>query len=297
MDGSFGNLKLFAGDDAIPADADAPFDPPSWPPSDAPTGTGADPVTLANRELLRPPTHRPTHRDFEPFSDAWFDELERKRYTRHGEWLPAALEFAKHANESVLLLGPGVGSDAIQYLRRDSVVTIGTAPGDYPTVIRRNLARHGFSAKYVPVGGPRLPFADGAFDIVTWNALHTAAPPSPEYVGELYRVLKPGGKVLGLIPARYDIGFWQDVLLPLQWLYWRRPPDPTTGAKMTKSALRAAFAKFDVHRVSKRHLRRTEMPHAWRVVPLFLLERVLGRVLVLKAFRPLRAARVNAAAA
>lgn len=295
MDGSFGNLKLFAGEDAIPADADTPFDPPSWPPT-APT-SGADPFTLANRELLRPPTYRAGHRDLEPFSDAWFDELERKRYKRHGEWLPAALEFAKHGGESVLILGPGVGSDAVQYLKRESVVTIGTAAGDFPTLIRRNLARHGLSAKFVPVGGHLLPFADGAFDIVTWNALHSAAPPAPEFVGELFRVLKPGGKLLGLIPAKYDIGFWQDVLLPLQRLYWRRPPDPTTGAKMTKKAVRAAFARFEVHRVAKRHLRRAEMPHLWRIVPLFLLERALGRVLVLKAFKSLSAARANAAAA
>ena len=147
------------------------------------------------------------------------------------------------------------------------------------------------------VGGPLLPFADGAFDIVTWNAIHTAGPVSPAFVSELYRVLKPGGKVIGLIPAHYDIGFWQDVLLPLQRLYWRRPPDPTSGPKMTKRDVRTAFARFAVHRVSKRHLRRVEMPHVWRVVPLFLLERALGRVLVLKAFKPLSAARTAAAAA
>ena len=235
MGGAFGNLKLFAGEDAIPTD------PPSWPPTDPYPGTAsADPIALANRELLRPPTYRAGHRDLEPFSDAWFDELEHKRYARHGEWLPAALEFAKHPGESVLILGPGVGSDAIGYLRREAVVTVGTAAGDFPTVIRRNLARHGLGAKFVPVGGPLLPFADGAFDIVTWNAIHTAGPVSPAFVSELYRVLKPGGKVIGLIPAHYDIGFWQDVLLPLQRLYWRRPPDPTSGPKMTKRDVRAA---------------------------------------------------------
>jgi SAM-dependent methyltransferase len=290
MDGSFGNLKLFAGEATIPTDAD----PPTWPPTAA---TGVDPIALANRELLRPPTHRASHRDREPFSDAWFDELEHKRYARHGEWLPAALEFAKHAGEAVLLLGPGVGSDAIAYLRQQAVVTIGVSPGDYATVIRRNLARHGLSARFVPTSGPLLPFADGAFDIVTWNALHDPVPLSPQLVAELWRILKPGGKVIGLIPARYDIGFWQDVLLPLQRLYWRRPPDPTTAPKMTKKQVRAAFAAFEVHRVSKRHLRRGEMPHFWRLIPLFLLERVLGRVLVLKAFKPLSAARPAALAA
>jgi hypothetical protein len=51
--------------------------------------------------------------------------------------------------------------------------------------------------------------------------------------------------------------------------------------------LRSLFSRFAEHRVYKRHLRRSELPHIWRVLPLFLLERMIGRVLVVKAFKPL----------
>src|SRR3712207_6988365 len=49
-----------------------------------------------------------------------FDELEKKRYARHGAWLPAALEFGRHPGESVLLLNPGVGSEDRKSTRLNS---------------------------------------------------------------------------------------------------------------------------------------------------------------------------------
>src|SRR5439155_17980192 len=219
-----------------------------------------------------------THRGLEPFSAAWFDELEHKRYARHGAWLPTALEFGRHPGESVLLPGAGVGGDAIRYLQLGTVVTVGTTPADHPDLIRRNLARHGLGVRMVPLGGPELPFPAGAFDVVVWNALHDDPPDLPAFTDELFRVLKAGGKVIGLFPARYDAGFWQDVLLPLQRLYRHRPPDPTAAPKFSARELCRAFGKFADHRVSKRHLRRSELPHLWRLLPLVLLERLIGRV-------------------
>jgi SAM-dependent methyltransferase len=224
-----------------------------------------------------------------PFTPAWFDELEQKRYQRHGVWLPAALEFGRHPGESILLLGPGLGTDAVTYARTGSAVTVGVRPDDYPELIRQNLDRHALAPRIVDVGGPTFPFPDGTFDVVTWNALHDPDPPHPGRVAELFRVLEAGGKVIGLFPAKFDAGYWQDLILPLQWLYWRRPPDPTTGAKTTAHQLRRAFAEFHAFKVSKRHLRRSELPHLWRVVPLTLLQRALGRVLVFKALKPLSA--------
>jgi SAM-dependent methyltransferase len=288
MDGPWGHLKLFAGESPFPAAGGTPPGPLAPPPVIV-APPRPDPATLANHELIRPSGYRRAAPGLVPFSAAWYDELEQKRYQRHGVWLPPALEFGRHPGESLLLLGPGVGSDAIRYLRTGTPVTIGVGPRDHPDLVRENLARHGLPARIVDVGGPVLPFADGAFDVVTWNALYDPAPPDPARVGELFRVLKSGGKVIGLFPARYDAGYWQDLFLPLQWLYWRRPTDPTTGPKTSARRLRRTFAAFTAFRVGKRHVRRTELPHPWRIFPLVLLERLIGRVLVFKAFKPLSA--------
>jgi SAM-dependent methyltransferase len=285
MDGSFGNLRLYTG---VPAATAGPSTERPAVPAE-PSLPLPDAATLANRELIRPPTYRRGYHELEPYSAAWFDELEQKRYTRHGAWLPAALEFGRHPGESVLLINPGLGSDASQVIQRGSEVTVAAGPGDHPELIRRNLARHGLMARIVPTPGPQLPFPDGGFDVVLLNALHAAIADEAALTDELFRVLKSGGKVIGLFPAHYDAGFWQDWLLPYQRLYWRRPPDPTSAPKTTARELRRLFARFTGHRVYKRHLRRSELPHGWRVLPLAVLERLCGRVLVLKAFRPIGA--------
>ncbi|MDB5311388.1 MAG: hypothetical protein JWO38_5590 [Gemmataceae bacterium] len=292
MDGSFGNLRLYSGGQPGTADPSAEL-----PALTAPAPIAAplpDPTDLANRELIRPPTYRRGHHQINPFSAEWFDELGQKRYARHGGWLPAVLEFGRHPGESVLLLNPGVGSDAVRYLRHGTEVTIAVGPADHPKLIRENLARHGSTARIESVSGSALPFPDGTFDVAVLNALHTPVSDPPALAAELYRVLKAGGKVIGLFPAYYDAGFWQDVLLPLQHLYWRRPPDPTSAPKTTGRELRKAFVRFADHRVVRRHLRRSELPHLCRIFPLVVLERLIGRVLVFKAFKPISAARAAA---
>ena len=285
MDGGYGSLKLFADESSGSSGPAAPV------PAGELTPARPDPHVAATRELIRPPTVRPGRRDCEPFSAAWFEELEQKRYHRHGAWLTRALEFGRHPGESLLVLGCGLGTDAVGYARTGTAVTVATTASEYPHLVRENFARCGLSASFARLDGPHLPFPDGSFDVVSWNALYDPAEPDPARVDELFRVLKSGGKLIGLFPARYDCAFWQKVLLPLERLWWRRPPDPATAPKTTRRELCRVFARFGDPRVSKRHLRRGELPHAWRVFPLVLLERWIGRVLVLKAKKPIQIAR------
>jgi len=253
--------------------------------------SSVDPHELANRELIRPNTYRRAPRGPEAFTPEWFAEIEQRRYSRHGTWLPTALEFARHPGESVLLLNPGLGTDAIRYLQNGMDVTLAVAPHDHPHLLRANLERHGFVPRIVAWNEATLPCCDSEFDITVWNGLHHNSADLATIAAEVFRILKPGGKIIALLPARLDAGYWQDLALPLQYLYWHRPPDPTTSPKTTARSLRRLFSKFEEHRVSKRHLRRSELPHLWRLWPLTLLERFLGRVLVLKALKPLTASR------
>jgi len=201
------------------------------------------PAELASRELIRPIAHRRIHPRSEPLSIAWLDELEHKRFTRHGAWLPQALEFGRHPGESVLCLNPGLGADAIRFLQCGSEVTIGISDNEDVGLIRTNLERHALHARVASISGSKLPFADGAFDIVVVNGLY-AALDGEALSEEFFRILKCGGKVIGLFPAYYDAGYWQDLLLPYQHLYWRRPADPTTAPKTTARELRRAFSRF-----------------------------------------------------
>jgi SAM-dependent methyltransferase len=294
MDGGYSHLKLFSDESAGSRESAALAGPGGAAAGESGLSLPLpDPHVAATRELIRPPTVHRGRRECEPFSAAWFEEIEQKRYQRHGAWLTRALEFGRHPGESLLLLGCGLGSDAVRYASTGTSVTVAAAPGEYPHLVRDNFARHGLSAEFAALDGPRLPFADGAFDVVAWNALYDEAAPHPTRVAELYRVLKPGGKLIGLFPAYFDSAFWERVLLPLQRLWWRRPPAPATAPQTTRRELRRTFAQFGEVRTSKRHLRRGELPHVWRILPLAILERWMGRVLVLKAKKPILVARLQ----
>lgn len=248
-----------------------------------------DPHVLACRELLRPVEALSNRRGLDPFSRSWFEELEIKRYARNGAWLPRVLEFSRHAGESLVMFRPGLGSDAIRYQRHGVDVTVCPTASDVHDLVARNFSVRGLDVRMIPADGPALPFHTASFDLAYVNALHDAAPPA----AELFRVLRPGGKLFGLFPARFDVGFWRRMLLP--WERWFGKATPSESMPAVSGAmLRQAFGEFENHRVGKRHLRRAELPTVWKMVPHSLAERLVGEVMVMRAFKPLRAVRVRA---
>lgn len=245
-------------------------------------------VILANQELIRPVEYRRAAPGLVPFSSAWFDELEQKRYQRHGWWLPHALEFDRHAGESVLLLGAGLGNDAIRYARNGARPVIAVVPQDPISRLLQNLSRYNWpiDITYLDDDLP-WPFPSASWDVICWNALYNPWQLQSCRLKEVCRLLKPGGKLIGLTPAYYDVAYWQDLLLPFQRVYWSRPPDPTTAPKLTCHQIRHLLDGFSNIGFTRRHLRRSELPHPWRLLPLSLLERLMGRVYVVKCVKPI----------
>jgi SAM-dependent methyltransferase len=255
-----------------------------------------DPHAVAVREVLRPAGPPPSGRHLEVFSRAWFEELEIKRYSPHGEWLRRVLEFSRHPHDNLLMMGPGAGSDAIQYQRHGTTVTICATPDDSPALIRRNFDSRGLTVRLDRVRPDgSLPYEPGRFDLAYLNWLYDPPADPAARVAEVYRVLKPGGKVFTLLPAYYDVGFWQRRLTP--WRHWLRGdgslgPAPHYSAR----AARRLFGDFSAPQTCQRHLRRGELPYLWRSTPVGLMARLMGRVLVLKAFKPIAAALPDATA-
>lgn len=249
-----------------------------------------EPHVLASRELFRPVQTRVARRDLEPYSRSWFEELEIKRYAPHGAWLRRALEFSRHPGETLLMMGPGVGSDALQYHRHGVQVTICTTSADFPEVVRKNFEIRGLTVRIVQsIGDESIPYDKWSFDLAYWNALHDPPADPAARIQELYRVLKPGGKLFALFPARYNASFWQNVLIPFRRWYCS-PAALTDAPAYSGRRLRRLFSAFCDHRISQRQLRRSELPYLWRFFPLTLLERLMGHVLILRAFKPVSAA-------
>jgi SAM-dependent methyltransferase len=225
----------------------------------------------------------------EPYTLQWFLDIEARRHGRQGRWIPKLLEFAKHRGETLLGLGHGLGTDWLQYARHGAAVVVCSPSGTQLALVRRNFELRGLPGRFVHAAPTALPLEAASIDVVCVSGLLEVVADPRAVIDEVYRVLKPGGKVLAVTPARYDVNFWYRLCFFWQRWFVRAPAAPPV-TRFSSRRLCRLFGRFVEHRVYKRHLRRSEVPHLWRWLPLPLLERLLGRVLVLKTFKPLSAA-------
>jgi SAM-dependent methyltransferase len=251
-------------------------------------------------EALTPPASG-RHADEvpEPYTLQWFLSIENQRHSRQGRWIPRLLEFAKHAGETLLGLGNGLGTDWLQYARHGASVIVCSPSAQQLALIRRNFELRSLGGRFLHSAPTALPLDGNSIDVACVSSLLHEVDDPQAVVEEVYRVLKPGGKVLAVLPARYDVDFWFHTCFWWhRWLGTRFQPPPRSSPGFTGRGLRRClFRRFVEHRVHKRQLRRSEVPHVWRWLPRPLLERLMGRVLVLKAFKPLSAAIAAQAAA
>src|SRR5579883_2100246 len=97
---SSGHLRLWEGSRPtrpLPLGVLAPEDNPPSPQRTDQAGE------LALRESLRS-TWKPSELA-EPYTLQWFLDIENARHGRQGRWIPEALEFTRHAGETLLGLG------------------------------------------------------------------------------------------------------------------------------------------------------------------------------------------------
>ena len=233
------------------------------------------------------PTKAPAQDLPEPYSLQWFLDIENQRHSKHGKWIPKLLEFAKHPGEKLLGVGHGLGTDWVQYAQNGASVIVCSPAVPQLELVRRNFELRRLPGRFIQAAPTALPLEPRSIDVVCISSLHHGIDQPEQVVEEVYRVLKPGGKVLAATPVYFDVDFWVRTLF-----FWHRWFQPNRGKnplrckrRLSRCQLKRLFHRFrDIH-VRKRQLRRPEVPNVWRWIPLPVLARLMGRVLVLKAFK------------
>ena len=237
-----------------------------------------DVLSLFRRETLSAPRSsrrtRPPAYLVEPFSLHWFLAAERLRYGGPGRWLPRVLEFGKHAGETLLTLGKTLGTDAAQFAKCGAKVIVCNNMQDDLQLLKRNFALRKLNVRTIHAPFTEIPLENSSVDVVHLDGLvHEMFSPQA-IVQEIYRVLKPGGKVVAVVPAR-----------PRRWQAVRnlRPFHLGLGSTELK---RLFLPHFIEHRRLRRHMRRREVWWGYRWLPRQWLERCFGKFWILKAFKP-----------
>jgi SAM-dependent methyltransferase len=195
----------------------------------------------------------------EKFSKAYFEEIERIRYFDQA-FIHAFAQFTRYHGKKVLEVGYGAGTDFIQWLRAGAKVSgIDLTQEAFNNVSRRIEAYGLPRPEDLRVGdAENLPFESNSFDLgYSFGVLH-ASPDTPKAIGELVRVVKPGGEVKIMVYNRYCIWLinrWIKFALlqgkpwkSLDWVMWYH--NESIGMKCyTRRELLALLAPFPLEQI------------------------------------------------
>jgi SAM-dependent methyltransferase len=241
-------------------------------------------IELAAAESLRPRPEKNPDAGLEPFSLPWFLQVDRKRYSRDGSWLPRLLEFTKHRGEKLLAIGSGLGTDWIRYAEHGTNVTVCSPSSEQLALVSRHFELRSVKANWVSAHPHHLPLPPEQFDLALLTDLPVGSIESlQKIVGEVHRLLKPGGKILAVLPARSHLGTYAGALQ-----FWKRKKTVESNSiTFRPKELKQVFGAFVDGSVRRRHARRSDIPVLLSWLPHLAIERSLGRYLIVKAFKPL----------
>ncbi len=162
----------------------------------------------AQRHWNADPCGASTAGDLERGSPAFFRKVEAERYEVYAPWLKEAVDFHAFEGRRVLEIGPGLGTDHAQFARAGARMYAIDLTATHLELTRRRFALEQLTTRLVRADAERLPLADTSFDAVySFGVLHHT-PNTQAAVGEVRRVLRPGGLAIVSLYHRHSAFHW-----------------------------------------------------------------------------------------
>jgi ubiquinone/menaquinone biosynthesis C-methylase UbiE len=137
-------------------------------------------------------------------SQEYFLAVERDRY-RQQYWQRSYFDFTGFSGKRVLEIGVGLGTDLKQFARAGATCYAVDITDQHIQLARANFASEELQADIRQADATALPFPDAYFDCVySFGVLHHI-PDIENAMGELHRVLKPGGIVMTAVYHLYSV--------------------------------------------------------------------------------------------
>jgi ubiquinone/menaquinone biosynthesis C-methylase UbiE len=137
-------------------------------------------------------------------SKEWFQTVERHRYEQEPHIREVA-RFERGRGARLLEIGVGAGVDHVHWAQAGAVCHGVDLTDAAIEATRKHLALYGLTSQLERVDAESLPYPDNSFDIVySWGVIHHSEHPQ-RIVDEIHRVLRPGGKFIGMMYQRRSL--------------------------------------------------------------------------------------------
>jgi ubiquinone/menaquinone biosynthesis C-methylase UbiE len=155
----------------------------------------------------------------EPTRRAYFCDVAEKRY-RLEPHIPELGRFRDQAGRDVLELGCGLGTDGRQFAEGGASYVGADLSRRSIALAKEQFGVFGLRQRFVAVNGEELPFAAESFDhVYSFGVIHHS-PDTERIVGEIQRVLRPGGTFCVMVYNRTSINYYVQILFLRRVLRW-----------------------------------------------------------------------------
>jgi ubiquinone/menaquinone biosynthesis C-methylase UbiE len=139
---------------------------------------------------------------------AFFDELRDYRFDKL-RYLPGTVDFPAYKGRHLLEIGCGVGIDLVEFAKQGSHVTGIDVAECAIELAKKNFAFHDAYGDLRVMNGEDLEFETNSFDAVYAHGVLQYTADARRMIGEIHRVLKPGGVALLMVYNKYS---WLNLL-------------------------------------------------------------------------------------
>ena len=151
--------------------------------------------------------------DVEPESLEYFERIREHRYAVSDTWMSDRIDFGSAAGKDLLEIGFGIGTDLVRWAEGGARVHGIDATAEHHRLASKNFALHGLEADLRLGDAAAIDYPDATFDVVYSNGVLHHTPDTVRCIGEIWRVLKPGGRFLCTVYHRHSLYHWLTLYL------------------------------------------------------------------------------------